>query len=128
MRATYSAQARPKSRHKIVFDRDTDIEAVVLAQLGYSTHLIKERTGLSDSQIVYRLGKAKRAEGLPVGEGFRTQWRAGTSTMARTILATYAPRMRREVRKTLPSKFVTPFPESRERNGKKALAHVKARV
>ncbi len=96
-----------KTRHKVTFLADADVEAVVLAQLGGSTQLIQRRTGLRPHQIAYRLTKAKVAEGLPKGTGFRGEWRNGTSLFYMRISKMFVPGMRKHASMTLPPKFIS---------------------
>lgn len=97
-----------RTRHKITFLDAEDIEAVALAQLGMSNEVIQERSSLSAGQIQYRLTKAKRAEGLPRGQGYRSQWRNGTSSIARDVMQGLLPGLRRDVKTALPKHFVKP--------------------
>lgn len=99
-------------RHKITFEDAGDIEAVALGQLGFGNLAIAEATGLSSGQIQYRLTKAKNLEELPKGKGFRSTWRDGTSEIARTVAQTYAPGLRRVIKKTLPKLIEHPTPET----------------
>lgn len=99
------------ARHKITFEDSQDIEAVALAQLGFSNKFIQSCTPLTEHQINYRLTKGKTAEGLPKGQGYRSQFRNGTSAMARSIMEEMLPGIRRNVRKELPKHFVKPTAE-----------------
>jgi len=72
-------------RQFVNFSRVEDIDVIVMAQLGRSTKAIQARTGLSAGQIQYRLTKAKKQDNLPVGIGYRVQWRDGTSALARRV-------------------------------------------
>ena len=53
------------------------VEVVALASVGRSNLAIRRATKLTDGQIAYRLNRAKRADGLPDGVGYRTAWRDG---------------------------------------------------
>ncbi len=99
------------ARHKITFEDAQDIEAIALAQLGFSNKYIQSCTPLTECQITYRLTKGKLAEGLPKGQGYRTQFRNGTSSMARQVIEYMLPGIRRNVRKELPKHFVKPTAE-----------------
>lgn len=98
-------------RHRITFQDLPDIETIALGQLGFSNAAISEATGLTSGQIQYRLTKAKKLAELPKGKGYRSTWRDGTSEIARTIAHAYAPGLRREIRRTLPTKIEHPTPE-----------------
>jgi hypothetical protein len=95
-----------RQRHAVTFTDSADIEVIVLGQLGRSTAYIQLATGLSPCQITYRLTKAKAGEGLPLGEGYRTQWRNGTSATAKQVERIMRAKLRRRNRRVLPPKFV----------------------
>lgn len=85
---------------KVTFRTPGDAMVVVLAQLGFSTHLIRVRTGLTESQITYRLHKAKGLEKNKYG--YRVAWRNGTSKVAQTILSEYEMVMQKDIQRRLP--------------------------
>jgi hypothetical protein len=58
------------------------------------------------------LTKAKTLEGLPKGHGYRSQWRDGTSDLAREVMTRMVPQLRREVRASLPKLLQHPTPET----------------
>jgi hypothetical protein len=93
-------------RHRITYTDDDELEAVTLAQFGQSTEHIQRETGLTQCQIGYRLTKAKKGEGLPAGQGYRTQWRNGTSPLYKQIARQFKSTQKRRNRKVLPPKFV----------------------
>src|SRR5262252_4912459 len=97
-----------KTRHTVNFLDPADVEAVALAQLGFNNEAIQRHANLTDSQIQYRLTKAKNAEGYAKGTGYRSTWRDGTSEVARSIANHYIPGLRKEVRRTLPTHFMHP--------------------
>lgn len=99
------------NRHKITFEDTKDIEVIVLAQLGRSTESIREATGLSESQIQYRLHKAKTAEGYHKGHTYRSEWKSGTGEMAQAVANVFLPKGRVRVSRTLPPLFEHPTPE-----------------
>lgn len=95
-----------KTRHRITYELETDIVTVALASMGRSTKQIQRATGLSASQITYRLAKAKRGEGM--SEGYRTAWRNGTSETARLIEETFLGSVKDHVADVLPPLFKRP--------------------
>lgn len=97
-----------KPRLRVTFTEPSDIEVVVRGMLGQGTAAIMAATGLSASQVQYRLTKAKLADGLPSGHGYRRQWRDGTSPLSRQILGAMAPRLRVETRDRLPKRIGLP--------------------
>ena len=99
--------SKPK-RKAVTFLDPTDIEVVALAKLGGSSAMISERTGLSMSQITYRVTKAKIGEGMEKGNGYRTDWRNGTSPYYQLMSKAILPKIRATVRAELPFKFGLP--------------------
>src|SRR5215813_14837674 len=99
------------ARHKITFEDSDDIEAVALAQLGFSNKYIMENTKLTEHQINYRLTKGKIAEGYKKGIGYRSMWRNGTSRVAQEISDSVLPGLRRSVGRELPKYFTHPTPQ-----------------
>lgn len=93
-------------RHKITYELDQDVRVVVLAEMGRSTKHITHLTGLSESQVNYRLTKAKRAEGLK--QGYRTGWREGTSAAAQMADKLLSGRLQARVQTELPPLFTKP--------------------
>lgn len=96
-----------KQRHIIIFN-ETEVEnctAVAMSEMGRGTKLIMERTGLTPCQVSHRLFKSKTAEGLPKGTTYRTQWRDGTSDVARMADEVMLDPLIRDVSKRLPQKF-----------------------
>ena len=63
------------------FRNSDDLEAVVLAGLGFSTALIVKKTGLTPCQVSYRLGKARVK---------RSDYRNGGSQVAKVVIANTA--------------------------------------
>ena len=98
-------------RNLVTFEQGDDNEAVALAMLGLSNRAIKNATKnrLTDSQITYRLSKAKRVEGNQFG--YRVDYRNGTSPMACQIVNDIAGILREEVRRNITPKLVHPTPE-----------------
>lgn len=97
-----------RTRHKVTFLDAADIEVVALAQLGFNNEAIQRHADLTDSQIQYRITKAKKAEGYAKGTGYRSTWRDGTSEVARNIASGVVPGLRRTIRQTLPKHFLHP--------------------
>ena len=102
--------AKRTTHHLVTFNDGDDNEAVALAMLGLSNKAIKGRTKLSDSQITYRLHKAKTVEENKLG--YRVDYRNGTSPMAVQIINDLAGIMREEVRRNVTPKLVHPTPRT----------------
>lgn len=96
------------TRHKIVYDGSIvgDIEVVMLAMSGMTTKAIAQETGLSPTQVQYRISKAQRGEGLEIG--YRAQWRSGSSPWLKQFRRVVQPAMAHHIKTTLPKKFTTP--------------------
>jgi hypothetical protein len=60
--------------------------------------------------VTYRLTKAKLADGLPRGVGYRTEWRDGTSPLAEKVKGMVLGRLRRDALRRLPPKFGAVLP------------------
>jgi hypothetical protein len=88
------------SKHKITFSDDGDAEALARAMLGRGNKFITQKTGLTDGQITYRLGKAKRILGL--NYGFRAGWSNGRSYWAKMVESDMLAIIKREVQAKLP--------------------------
>ncbi len=66
------------NKNKIVFRHTSqDYKAVMLAQLGFSTAMIANNTGLTESQIQYR---------TKIASIKRSDYRSGTSATAKVVL------------------------------------------
>jgi hypothetical protein len=99
-----------KSLHKITFAASTDARAVVLAKLGLGNKAIQGRTGLSDGQISYRLGKHKRIWREEIG--YRQSWRLGESVLVNDIIQDLAAVMTEDVQRHTPPKIAHPTPKT----------------
>lgn len=75
-----------------------DLEAAVLASMGFSTDFIQAKTGLSPGQIGYRLKRAgvKRAE-----------YRSGNSALARMVLGQLHGKAKAVVTSEIPTEYRT---------------------
>ena len=95
----------------ISFQSGDDNETLALAMLGLSNRAIKRAVNnrLSDSQISYRLTKAKNVEGNKFG--YRVDYRNGTSQAAIQIINDIAGIMREEVRRNITPRIVRPEAE-----------------
>lgn len=104
-----------KNPRKITFNDPTDVEAVVLAQLGRSSAVIAAHCpGLVSheaknvhSRINYRLKIAAREFGLEKGRGFRSTWRDGTSPIAQEVTNQFLPKLRKQTHSYLASQLAT---------------------
>lgn len=102
-----------KRAKRISYGSHDVVEAVTLAQLGRSTKFISAETGLTACQITYRLTRAKRADGLPHGVGYRTAWRDGTSAIARRVDRLVGATLRRRNKSVLPKKVAKLLPSAK---------------
>lgn len=100
--------AKNKRPRVITFELEQDRRCVVLAQLGLSNAYIAEETGLSENQVTGRLFKAKKAEGYEKGHTYRSEWRHGTSSAARTAINALGPQLSADAEKRLPKLFERP--------------------
>lgn len=75
---------RPAKPVDFLNHRD-DHDCVLLASLGFSTHLICKRTGLSPSQVTYRLQKGGLTKANHMS---RTDFRNGTSQFSEMVIKT----------------------------------------
>lgn len=85
---------------------DAQIEAVALAQCGLSLSVIASATDIQKGSLTYGLGLCKRADGLPKGLGYITQYRSGQSELAKSVIETALLDLKREARATLPQLLV----------------------
>jgi len=90
-------QNTKKSPRRVDFLRNADdLRALVLGNLGFSTTCIENETGLSPSQITYRLGKASVK---------RANYRNGITEFSKIVLKklepTIAANVRMKVKKSL---------------------------
>ena len=101
-----------KSKHKILFDGRIalDVTVVSMAMLGMTTKAIAKATGLSPSQVSYRIIKAQKAEG--VDNGYRGAWRSGSCPYCQQVKKIMMPKFSAHVRGTLPKMFTTPAVEA----------------
>jgi len=95
------------SRHQITFTKDVDVEAVALAQLGFTGKYIEAHCNLSSGKTQYRISKAQRADGLPKGTGYRTQFRNGQSETSKTVMDIMMPQVKKLIKTSLPPHFTT---------------------
>lgn len=68
--------------HKVVFTAQDDVECAIRALLGQSTVAIAAATGLSESQVQYRVSKARIN---------RWEFRNGQSWMAKQMIRQMRP-------------------------------------
>lgn len=104
------------TRHKILFDGRIalDVTVVSMAMMGMSTKAIARETGLTESQVNYRIMKAQHGEGIE--KGYRYAWRSGTSPYCLAVKDAILPRFGEHVRSALPKLFTTPPVESGKEN------------
>jgi hypothetical protein len=110
------------TKRTVLFQDHESVEAVVLAQLGRSNKsialscpsLVSHGRKNPHNKINYRLTIAKNLYGLPPGEGFRYQWRNGTSELAQQVAREIVPMLRRQLVKSLPRMIARPTPEITE--------------
>lgn len=102
-------------RQTVTFELDEQIEAVALAQLGFSNAYIASKTGLGKGQIQYLLTKAKTAERYKSGVTYRSTYKDGTSAVARAVIKGWALTLKSNARQRLPKLFERPTAEVVER-------------
>lgn len=97
-------------RHKVTFEGYADSLALAYAKLGQSNQSIHRKLGdqLTDSQITYRLSKAKRAE--ENDRGYRVDWRNGTSPLVQQVIRDLVSVLQADIKSSLPQKIVHPTP------------------
>lgn len=97
------------ARHLVRFERGSDErDAVHLAMAGICNKEIMRRTGLTDSQITYRLHKAK--EQGQYDQGFRMSWRYGNSPLLDKFLSDVQGVMDLEIDRRVQIKIDHPTP------------------
>jgi len=84
--------------------------AVALAQVGMSNKMIGDELGLTPSQVQYKLSQAKTREGYEPGQTYRSEWKAGTSFAARTVVNSIVHELEADAEKRLPTLFEHPTP------------------
>lgn len=85
---------------RVTFARSEDAIALALAELGASTKLIRQQTGLTESQVTYRLHKAKGLEKKK--KGYRVAWRDGDSDLFRRVQRDYLVVTMKDIQRKLP--------------------------
>ncbi len=100
---------KTKTRHRVTFAHDQDSMCLALAKLGQSTRVIARDCRLTESQIIYRLSKAKRLE--EEEHGYRVAWRSGESDLVQQIKADFLGVLQHEIQRNLPKLIHHPEPE-----------------
>lgn len=98
-----------RTRHKITFADSQDRSALLWGQIGIGNREIQRRSGMTDSQINYRLAKGKK--GLGLEHGFRVEWRNGNHPLLEKIMKEYAHVMIKEIERKLVPQFAHPEPK-----------------
>lgn len=88
--------------HRWLYESESQIEAVALAECGLSLAAIADVTGISKGRLSYGLTRAKNLDGLPKGVGYITQYRSGRSELARMVVEQYLPHLKKEASSVLP--------------------------
>lgn len=83
MKKAIQEQARRLCRHTIIFTATDDRLVVTRALQGQTSLTIAAETGLSVSQVQYRIAKAQR----DLGVRFRSEYRSGNSPLSSRMLA-----------------------------------------
>lgn len=96
--------------HSVTYESGDDQKAVVLAKLGLSNFAIRGRTDLTDSQITYRLHKAKVLEENE--RGYRVDFRNGSSPLVKQLIADLSGVLAEEVKRSICPKIIHPTPET----------------
>lgn len=94
---------------RVTFESDRDAVCLAEAMLGQSNKAIMLRTGLSSSQITYRLHKAKTVQGNE--HGYRVAWRNGESDLVKRIKRDVVAVLKKDIQRTLPVQIAHPTPE-----------------
>ena len=97
-------------RRRVTFEDPDDQEALIQAQIGIGNREISRVTGLSGSQITYRLSQAKRRLGRE--HGFRVDWRNGNHPLFKRMLSDYSAIMRKEIERRIVPQIVHPTPKA----------------
>jgi hypothetical protein len=100
-----------KTKHLVTYENIQELNCVIMAQLGIGTEAICEETGLSPSQVTYRISKAQHLEGYEKRHTYRSEWRRGTGHAVRSALRNAGPSMRQDAKLTLPKLISHPTPE-----------------
>lgn len=111
------------TRHKVTFENPVDQQIIVWAQLGIGNRAIMQRADRSDSQVTYRLAKAKRVFGL--GVGFRVNWRNGNHPLLQTILSDYSGVLVKEIERSIVPKLIHPTPKTVKEPKPKSISAAK---
>lgn len=85
-------------KHTIKFDKATDLEVLTRAALGQYTRVIAKATGLSQSQVQYRLHKSKAFLD-------RRAFREGESRFSTLIMDRIGPTINKTYRAELVPKY-----------------------
>ncbi len=96
----------------VTFQGVSDATALAYAKLGASTRMIRQVTGLSESQVIYRLSKAKRVEGHQ--HGYRVAWRNGESAEFKQVADDMMKVMVRDIQRSLPQQIIHPQPGNQQ--------------
>jgi len=96
------------ARHLVTFEGHADSMALALAKLGQSNTSIRRSVALSNSQITYRLSKAKKIEENE--RGYRVDFRNGTSPLVRQLIRDMASVLQADIRRDLPKAIAHPTP------------------
>lgn len=88
---------QPAARRRVDFVlNESDYHAATLASIGFSDTVIEAQTGLTRSQIQYRLSTARARLGLEKIR--RADYRNGVSTTAAFIMRTACSHVTRDIR------------------------------
>lgn len=99
------------ARHIVRFERGSqECDATMLAMIGVCNREISRRTGLTDSQVTYRLHKAKVLGSHD--HGFRHQWRYGNSGLVDKVLHDYQGVIALEIERTIAIRLDHPSPDT----------------
>lgn len=98
-----------RTRHKVTFAYGPDKWALLWGQIGLGNRGIMRETGLRDSQITFRLHKAKK--GLKRKKGFRVAWRDGDHPLMARFMAEFSSVMIEEIDRKLTPLYAHPEPK-----------------
>jgi hypothetical protein len=87
-------------RRRITWQDPNDVRALVIASMGFTNHLVKHYSGLSDGQIYYRLKLAGMTKN-------RQQFRNGEGPYAKEFIRVAAPKFETRVERSLRKTYQT---------------------
>jgi len=105
-------QSTKPKRHPLKWTFDDEAQATLkaLAEMGRSNAQIRQRTGFTNNEINYALGKSQAVEGKK--GGYRHGWANGTSTFAKRVEKDYLAVLVQDTLRHLPVQILHPTPKT----------------